>query len=89
MSGQTDIVWTGKLGSEQGMSKHGMFKTDLSSSKAPGAGGGRWARTDHAGAWCCARELGLYPQGKEERLQGLKQSENDQVCMSGGRGGEG
>lgn len=79
MSGQTDIVWTGKFGSEQGMSKHGMFKTDLSSSKAPGAGGGRWARTDH----------GLYPQGKEERLQGLKQSENDQVCMSGGRGGEG
>lgn len=40
VSGQIDIVWTDKFGSEQGMSKRGMFKTDLSSSKAPGAGGG-------------------------------------------------
>lgn len=56
-----------EFGREQGMTKHGMFKTDLSSSKSMELEE-EMGQTMRVLA-CHARELELYPQGKEECLQ--------------------
>lgn len=56
----------GEFGRAQGMSKHGMFKPDLSSSKSMELEE-EMGQTMRVLA-CRARELELYPQDKEECL---------------------
>lgn len=65
----------GEFCRDQGISKHGMFKTDLSSSK-PVELEGEIGQTTRE-LVCHAKELELCPHSKEEHLKGWKQPDSD------------